>query len=153
MMSSVTVVDSGGTGIVAAGGTVLAANIESGGKLEVLSGGSADPTVIHSGGTEIVSAGGTDDGALISGGSQLVFGLASGGTVFSGAQIVEAHGAPAAPRYRAARSRCSRPEPRWLRSTAAATSSSAPAAGSPRPASPSMLPVSRRFPAPSSTAA
>jgi autotransporter passenger strand-loop-strand repeat protein len=43
-----------------------------------------DLTAIFAGGSETVSAGGTDDGAQISGGTQTVFGLASGATVSSG---------------------------------------------------------------------
>ena len=43
-----------------------------------------------------MSAHGTDDGAHISGGTQLVFGLASGGTVFAGAQVVGSSGTAAA---------------------------------------------------------
>ena len=54
--------------------------------------GLADPTRIMSGGKEIVSANGTDYGAQISGGTQLVFGLASGATAFPGAQVVGSGG-------------------------------------------------------------
>jgi autotransporter passenger strand-loop-strand repeat protein len=39
---------------------------------------------------EVVSAGGTDAGAHISGGTQDVFGTASGVTIFTGSQVVEA---------------------------------------------------------------
>ena len=49
-------------------------------------------TVILSGGTEVVNAHGTDLGAQISGGTQVVSGVASGATVFSGAQLVRAGG-------------------------------------------------------------
>ena len=52
----------------------------------------ADPTTIYSGGSEIVSAGGTDDGAQISGGTQLDYGLASGATIVSGVEVIEAGG-------------------------------------------------------------
>ncbi len=45
-----------------------------------------------SGGSEVVSAHGTDDGAQISGGKQLVYGSASGATVFTGSQVVELGG-------------------------------------------------------------
>ena len=65
----------------------------SGGTLAVLSGGTADPVVMSSGGTEIVSRGGTDDGALISGGTQLVYGLTTGDTAFTGSKS----SSPAAP--------------------------------------------------------
>ena len=58
----------------------------------VASGGVAVSATIFSGGTEAVSAGGTDFGAQISGGTQLVFGLASFATVFSGEQLVQAGG-------------------------------------------------------------
>ena len=75
-----------------AGGTASGATVSSGGTLDVLSGGLADPTTIYSGGREIVSAHGTDDGAQISGGKQLVYGSASGATVFTGTQVVESGG-------------------------------------------------------------
>jgi autotransporter passenger strand-loop-strand repeat protein len=52
--------------------------VSSGGVQVVASGGTADPTVIASGGTEIVNSRGTDLGAQISGGTQIVFGVASG---------------------------------------------------------------------------
>ena len=64
--------------------------------LIVNSGGTADLTTIDDGGLEIVSAGGTDVGAKIAGasvgGEQDVFGLASGATIFTGSQVVEAGG-------------------------------------------------------------
>ncbi len=85
-------IDSGGSLIVSAGGTELDATVSGGGKLIVSSGGFADPTIILGGGTEIVGAQGTDFGAQISGGVQLVFGVASGATAFSGAQIVRSGG-------------------------------------------------------------
>ena len=47
---------------------------------------------VSSGGSVVVSAHGTDDGAQISGGRQLDYGLASGGTIFTGSQVVEAGG-------------------------------------------------------------
>ena len=78
----------GGTEIVSGGGIATDATVSSGGLLVVSSGGLADPTRVLSGGKEIVSAGGTDNGAQISGGTQLVSGLASGSTAFSGVQIV-----------------------------------------------------------------
>ena len=81
-----------GQEIVLAGGTASDTTISSGGTLLVSSGGLADPTTIDSGGREIVSALGTDDGAQIAGGTQFVYGLARSGTVFSGAQLVEAGG-------------------------------------------------------------
>ena len=55
----------------------------------VEAGGTASNTIV-SGGDEVVSAGGTDDGARVSGGTQLDYGLASGGTVFAGLQVIEA---------------------------------------------------------------
>ena len=58
----------------------------------MLSGGLARPVTVVGGGTEIVSAGGTDLGAMVSGGTQLDYGLASGGTVFAGSQIVQSGG-------------------------------------------------------------
>ena len=76
-------VTSGGT----ANGTVL-----SGGTLVVADGALADPTLIFSGGSEVVSAGGIDEGALVSGGAQIVYGLASGVTVFTGSQLIESGG-------------------------------------------------------------
>jgi autotransporter passenger strand-loop-strand repeat protein len=82
------VVNSGGTEIVSAGGVASNTTVSSGGVQMVASGGTADPTVILSGGTEVVNAHGTDLGAQISGGTQVVFGVASGATVFSGAQLV-----------------------------------------------------------------
>jgi autotransporter passenger strand-loop-strand repeat protein/autotransporter-associated beta strand protein len=83
-----------GSTTVAAGATVTSETVLSGGTLAVSSGGTADPTTIYSGGSELVSAGGTDDGALISGGTQLVYGYASGATAFSGgSQLVEFGGA------------------------------------------------------------
>jgi autotransporter passenger strand-loop-strand repeat protein len=78
--------------IVSTGGTAIATNMN-GGIVYIASGGVASNTlgrgtlVISSGGLAIgdqesgfviVSAGGTDSGGLISGGSQTVFGLASG---------------------------------------------------------------------------
>ncbi len=76
-------VTSGGT----ANGTVL-----SGGTLVVADGALADPTLIFSGGSEVVNAGGIDEGALVSGGAQIVYGLASGVTVFTGSQVIESGG-------------------------------------------------------------
>ena len=81
-----------GSQVVEAGGTASGTTVSSGGTLDVLSGGLADPTTILSGGTEIVSAGGSDDGAKISGGTQLDYGLASGATIVTGSQVVEAGG-------------------------------------------------------------
>jgi autotransporter passenger strand-loop-strand repeat protein len=52
---------------------------------------------VYSGGSEIIASGGVDLGALISGGTQLVFGYASGVTLFSGSQVVEAGGRYSAP--------------------------------------------------------
>jgi autotransporter passenger strand-loop-strand repeat protein len=77
---------------VSLGGSANGTVVNSGGTLTVLSGGLADPTTIYSGGLEIVSTGGTDDGAEISGGEQDVNGYASGATVFTGSQVVEAGG-------------------------------------------------------------
>jgi autotransporter passenger strand-loop-strand repeat protein len=90
--ASNTTVLKGGVEVVSAGGSASDTMVSNGGTLDVLSGGFADPTTIHSGGTEIVSAHGTDDSANISGGRQLVYGTASGATIFSGSQIVEAGG-------------------------------------------------------------
>ncbi len=66
--------------------------VSSGGTLIVLSGGLADPTTIYAGGKEIISSGGSDAGAQISGGTQSVFGLASGATMFTGSQVVQSGG-------------------------------------------------------------
>ena len=90
MASGATIVT--GSQVVETGGTASGTTVSSGGTLDVLSGGLADPTTILSGGTEIVSAGGTDDGAKISGGTQLDYGLASGATIVTGSQVVEAGG-------------------------------------------------------------
>jgi len=87
-----TFVNSGGTEIVSAGGLASNTTVSSGGVQVVASGGTADPTVIASGGTEVISAHGTDLGAQISGGVQIVLGVASGATVFSGAQIIRTGG-------------------------------------------------------------
>jgi fibronectin-binding autotransporter adhesin len=73
-----------GSQVVESGGLASNTTVANGGTLDVESGGVADPTVILSGGTENVSAGGTDSGAQISGGAQLVFGSATGATVFTG---------------------------------------------------------------------
>jgi autotransporter passenger strand-loop-strand repeat protein len=73
-------------------GYVFSGTINSGVRLEILSGGADSGATVSSGGREIVSAHGTDDGAQISGGKQLVFGVASGATIFTGSQIVEAGG-------------------------------------------------------------
>ena len=82
----------GGTEIVSGGGIADDSVVSSGGLLVVSSGGLADPTRIMSGGKEIVNANGTDYGAQISGGTQLVFGLASGATALSGVQVVGSGG-------------------------------------------------------------
>ena len=87
-----TIILKGGTEIVSGGGIATDATVSSGGLLVVSSGGLADPTRILTGGREIVSARGTDYGAQISGGTQLIFGLASGATAFSGTQIVGSGG-------------------------------------------------------------
>ena len=78
---------SGGTAIVSAGGTAFDSIVENGGTLEVRNGGVVDPTAIF--GTELISAGGTDEGAIIYGGTEIVYGVASGATLFAGSQIVE----------------------------------------------------------------
>ena len=83
---------SGGMITVLYGGLTSNLSISRGGTLVVLSGGLADPTTIYSGGKEVVSANGTDAGAQISGGTQLVYGLASGVTIFAGLQVVESGG-------------------------------------------------------------
>lgn len=62
------------------------------GTLDILPGGVADPTEIYSGGLEVISRGGRDLGAFILGGEQHVFGYASGATIISGLQEVEAGG-------------------------------------------------------------
>ena len=85
-------IGSGGIVVVESGGTVSGATVSNGGTLIVSSGGLADPTTVLSGGTEVVSFGGADEGALVSGGTQLVFGSASGVTVGTGAQVVLAGG-------------------------------------------------------------
>ena len=82
-------VGGGGTEMVSAGGSAIATTVSSGGALDVLSGGVADPTIILSGGRETISAHGIDDGGQISGGTQLIYGLASGATIFAGTQGVE----------------------------------------------------------------
>jgi autotransporter passenger strand-loop-strand repeat protein len=85
-----TTVASGGIETVAAGGVSSDTTVTSGGRLVVR--GTADPTTILTGGTEVISVGGIDDGALISGGRQLDFGVASGATIFTGSQVIEAGG-------------------------------------------------------------
>jgi autotransporter passenger strand-loop-strand repeat protein len=87
-----TTVRSGGTLEVLSGAHVSATTVSNGGAFLVSSGGTADPTRLLSGGAEIIASGGVDSGAQVSGGEQDVFGSASGTTVFSGAQIVEAGG-------------------------------------------------------------
>jgi autotransporter passenger strand-loop-strand repeat protein len=74
---------------VSSGGTAINTSVGYAGAMMVSSGGLADPAVIGSGGSEIINAGGTDDGAKISGGVQFDYGLASGGTLFAGTQVVE----------------------------------------------------------------
>ena len=85
-------VDSGVKVEVLSGGADVGVTVNSGGRETVLAGGTTSNTTVLRGGTEIVSSGGTDDGAQISGGRQFVYGLASGATIFSGSQIVEAGG-------------------------------------------------------------
>jgi autotransporter passenger strand-loop-strand repeat protein len=85
-------VSSGSIVEVGSSGFVSNTAVSSGGTLLVLSGGLADPTTVFNGGREIISSGGTDLDARISGGEQDVFGLASGGTVFAGLQVVGSRG-------------------------------------------------------------
>ncbi len=86
--SVTTIVSSGQTLKVSSGQTSNGIVVLSGGTVDVLSGGVASGTIVSSG-REIVSTHGTDDGAQISGGKQLVYGSASGATVFTGSQVVE----------------------------------------------------------------
>ncbi len=77
---------------VSSGGTALAAVVDGAGMQNVLGGGTASGTTL-SGGSEIVSVHGTDLDAQISGGTQFVFGVASGATIFSGgSQTIESGG-------------------------------------------------------------
>jgi fibronectin-binding autotransporter adhesin len=85
-------VDSGGTEFVSSGGSTIDTTVSGGGSLVVSSGGFADPTIIYVGGSETVGAGGTDLGAQISGGTQFDYGFASGVTIFTGSQVIEAGG-------------------------------------------------------------
>jgi autotransporter passenger strand-loop-strand repeat protein len=87
-----TIVHSGGALDVLSGATASNTTVSRGGSLIVASGGHADPTRLLSGGAEVISSGGTDNGAQISGGTQAVFGVASGTTVFAGSQVVEKGG-------------------------------------------------------------
>ena len=99
-------VSSGGTLIVAPDGLAIDTTIDSGGTQQVYetassttvnpgglqlvySGGTAVDITVNGGGSEILISGGLDDGAQIFGGTQLVYGYASGATVFAGSQIVE----------------------------------------------------------------
>jgi fibronectin-binding autotransporter adhesin len=66
--------------------------VSSGGELSLFPGGHGNLTTISAGGTEYIDANGTEIGALISGGTQLDFGVASGGTVFAGSAVVESGG-------------------------------------------------------------
>jgi autotransporter passenger strand-loop-strand repeat protein len=77
---------------LASGGTATGITMASGGTLAVLSGGIARPVTIASGGLDIVSARGSDFGAQVSGGTQLVYGLASGATLMTGLQVIESGG-------------------------------------------------------------
>jgi autotransporter passenger strand-loop-strand repeat protein len=88
-----TTVSSGGTltvsglvngATVSSGATVLVGN---GGTLAVLSGQSAQGGVVSISGTEIVSAGGTASNTVVSGGTLTVRGLANGAVVSSGVLI------------------------------------------------------------------
>ena len=88
--ASGTVVNCGGVQQV--DGLATSTRINSGGTQDVSFGATAGNTTIESGGTEIVSAYGIDDGAKISGGTQLVYGSASGATVFAGLQVIESGG-------------------------------------------------------------
>jgi autotransporter passenger strand-loop-strand repeat protein len=87
-----TTVRSGGTLEVLSGAHVSATTVSNSGTVLVSSGGTADPTRLLSGSTEIIASGGVDNDAQVSGGEQDVFGSASGTTVFSGSQVVEAGG-------------------------------------------------------------
>jgi len=77
---------------IGAGNTYSGYSVGNGITLEVASGAAASATTITGGAREIVRASGIDDGAKISGGKQLDYGLASGATVFTGAQVVESGG-------------------------------------------------------------
>jgi autotransporter passenger strand-loop-strand repeat protein len=103
-------IDSGGLGVVASGGTVSSATVSnggtlelfatpttslivaSGGTLEIGSGYSHSGFVVGTGVTEEVLTGGTEQAATITGGTQLVYGLASGGTLSSGELLIESGG-------------------------------------------------------------
>ena len=84
-------ITSAGTVNIGSGGEALNTTVSSGGALELFSGGVADGTIV-SGGLEIVSAVGSDLGAQIVSGEQDVYGTASGVTIFTGSQAVEAGG-------------------------------------------------------------
>jgi autotransporter passenger strand-loop-strand repeat protein len=67
--------------------------VESGGVLEVLSGGLVSGLIsVSSGGTTMVTSGGTTLSATISGGVQFDYSFASGVTIFTGSQVVESGG-------------------------------------------------------------
>src|SRR5262249_22600064 len=83
------IVLSGGTLDVLSGGTI--SSTHDSGTINVLAGGSAFDTAIYYGGSETVSAGGIDQSARISGGTQYVYGLATGDINY-GFQFVESGG-------------------------------------------------------------
>ena len=89
------IIVSGGSMVVLSGGTAIGATDHSGGLLTLESGGVGSDTSVAAGGSEIISAGGTDLGAQIVGGTQDVFGYASGAAVFRGSQVVSAGGTAA----------------------------------------------------------
>jgi fibronectin-binding autotransporter adhesin len=71
--------------------TVTDTTVDSGGTLDILAGGSADPTTVDAGGSETVSAGASDTGANVYG-TQYVYGSASDSTVFAGGRVVVENG-------------------------------------------------------------
>jgi autotransporter passenger strand-loop-strand repeat protein len=110
--------------------------VSSGGTLLVALGGSAASVTVSSGGTEsggsilagsqVVFAGGTANAATVNGGTQLVSGFASGGSMLAGAQVVAAGGTASALTIKGGRAPLARP-------SSAASRSSSPAAPQPVP--------------------
>lgn len=82
----------GGSQNVFSGGLASGATLDGVASQNVMSGATAIDTTTSAGDEETVYAGGIDVGAQVSGGEQDVFGSASGATVFSGSQVVEAGG-------------------------------------------------------------
>jgi autotransporter passenger strand-loop-strand repeat protein len=108
--ASATIIDSGGSETVSAGGrdfgariggrevvygTARNATIVGGGKQYVGSGGVAGAVTVTHGGSQTVFSGGTTRGTVLSGGVETVHGTASGTTVDSGGSLVVSSGGKA----------------------------------------------------------